>query len=74
MLKKVLLLLDQEIVRQAMEAIERPYNNGDVSFEAGRRQGLHQGLLISRAKVIEVMKGDEDDEAGHGGKAVRRIG
>ena len=74
MLKKLLLALDNEMVKHAMDAVARPYGD-HVEFEAGRRQGVSQGLRVARAKVEELLKGDDEhDEAGRDGKAVRRLG
>ena len=73
MLDPLLKRIDTEIINRAIEAQNRPYDPATATFEAGRRQGVHQGLQVARTLVIEIMKGDEDDEAGHSGKAVRRF-
>ena len=72
MLDRILKRIDTEIIQRALEAMNRPMDPANAAFEAGRRQGVHQGLQVARALVIELSKGDEDDEAGHSGKAVRR--
>ena len=73
MLDRLLKRIDTEIINRAIEAQNRPYDPVTAAFEAGRRQGVHQGMQVARSLVEEAMKGDEDDEAGHSGKAVRRF-
>ena len=57
----------------AIDSIERPYGM-NVEFEAGRRQGVYQGLSLARQKIEETMRGEEDDTGSSAGAAVRRVG
>jgi len=67
----VLKALDSALLKHAVDAIGRPLDPAVAAYEFGRRQGIYQGLQMARARVEELMAGDEDDEAG--GKAVRRV-
>ena len=72
MLNRILRDLEQKMHAHAIDSIDRPYT-GDIAFEAGRRQGVLQGLKISRQLILDSVKGDEDDvETSSGGKNVRR--
>lgn len=60
MLDRALKTLDQEILKRALEAMNRPINPEHAAFEAGRRQGVHQGLMVARALIEELIRGDEE--------------
>jgi hypothetical protein len=60
----------------AIDSIERPYG-ARVEFEAGRRQGVYQGLSLARQKIEEQIRGDSEDEISGSEKSaaiVRRVG
>lgn len=60
MLDRYLKVLDQEILKRALEAMNRPIDPAAAAFEAGRRQGVHQGLQVAKALVEELIRGDDD--------------
>lgn len=71
MLDRVVKALIDAQTSHALDSIARPYGER-IEYEAGRRQGIYQGLNLALSKVEELIRGEEDDEAGRGGKAVRR--
>lgn len=72
--KRIFAELDAAMRRHADESIRKNYEPGSVELEAGRRQGMYQGLQIARAIVEALIAGDSDDEASRSGTAVRRLG
>lgn len=63
MLDQVIKRIEQEILKRALDGWNRPIDPATAAFEAGRRQGNHQGLLVARALIEELMKGDDEDDS-----------
>ena len=62
MLDQLLKRIDHEILKRALDGWNRPIDPANAAFEAGRRQGNHQGLQVARALVEELMRGDDEDD------------
>jgi hypothetical protein len=62
MLDRALKAFDNEILKRALESMGRPIDPAHAAFEAGRRQGVHQGLQVGRALIEELIRDDSDEK------------
>ena len=61
------------MLKHSVDAIGRPIDPSVAAYEFGRRQGIYQGLLQARARVEELMKGDEEDESSSDSASLRKL-